>query len=156
MKKIDLGQAVGLLANLGVIAGILFLAIEIRQNNELLASQARRDQLDARGAAGILELNNPEILQLTFKVANGGELTPYERYHFRSWAQQLFGNWEWQYDEYQAGILLEGDLPVAGWLGRAERLPELRSVWDETKSNRSPGFIRFIEENVFGQVDSHL
>ncbi len=30
MKKLDLGQTIGILANLGVIAGIVFLAFEIR------------------------------------------------------------------------------------------------------------------------------
>jgi len=34
MSKIDLGQSIGILANLGVIAGIIFLAVEIRQVGE--------------------------------------------------------------------------------------------------------------------------
>ena len=33
MKKIDLGQTLSILANVGVIAGIVFLAIEIRDSN---------------------------------------------------------------------------------------------------------------------------
>ena len=41
MKKIDLGQTITILANVGVIVGIVFLAIELRQNNELLGQQAR-------------------------------------------------------------------------------------------------------------------
>jgi hypothetical protein len=41
MKKIDLGQTVQILANLGVIAGIVFLGIELQQNNALLGAQAR-------------------------------------------------------------------------------------------------------------------
>jgi len=56
MKKIDLGQTVSILANVGVIAGIVILAIEIRQNTDSLdesrnlaiaeAQQARQSQLD--------------------------------------------------------------------------------------------------------------
>ena len=38
MKKIDLGQAIGILANVGVIAGIVFLGMELRQNNELVVA----------------------------------------------------------------------------------------------------------------------
>lgn len=34
MKKFDLGKSVSILANVGVIAGILFLAIEIRESRE--------------------------------------------------------------------------------------------------------------------------
>jgi len=48
MKKIDLGQAIGVLANLGVITGIVFLAYETHQNSELLELQVRAAQLDQR------------------------------------------------------------------------------------------------------------
>jgi hypothetical protein len=39
MRKIDVGHTIQILANAGVIAGILFLAMELRQNNALLESQ---------------------------------------------------------------------------------------------------------------------
>jgi hypothetical protein len=38
MKKIDLGQTFHILANIGVIGGILLLAFELQQNNELMAA----------------------------------------------------------------------------------------------------------------------
>jgi hypothetical protein len=38
LKKIDLRHAIGLLAKLGVIAGIVFLGLELRQNNELVVT----------------------------------------------------------------------------------------------------------------------
>ena len=37
MKKIDLGQTISIFANLGVIAGITFLALELNQNTAQLA-----------------------------------------------------------------------------------------------------------------------
>lgn len=56
MKRLDLGQTITILANLGVIAGIVFLAIEVQQNTESLnesrnlamaqAQQERASQLD--------------------------------------------------------------------------------------------------------------
>ena len=39
MKKIDVSQTLGILANIGVIAGIIFLAVELQQNNELLEAE---------------------------------------------------------------------------------------------------------------------
>jgi len=149
MKKIDHVQLIAILANIGVIAGIAFLAIELQQNNELLLAQARRDQLDARSAAGLVEVENPEISNITFKVANGDLLTPIERHRFFSWAMLLFGNWEWQFEEYEAGHLAEEDLPVVGWRGRARNLPLLEQLWNETKGNRSQAFIDYMEANVF-------
>jgi len=46
MKKIDLGQSIAILANIGVIAGIIIVAYELRQNTlatELVASQKLHD-----------------------------------------------------------------------------------------------------------------
>lgn len=41
MKKFDFGQTLNTLANAGVVAGIIFLAVELNQNNELLELEAR-------------------------------------------------------------------------------------------------------------------
>ena len=46
MRKMSAGQAVQVVANVGVIATILFLAIELRQNNELLDAQTQADLFD--------------------------------------------------------------------------------------------------------------
>jgi hypothetical protein len=35
MKKLELGRTINTIANLGVIAGIIFLALELNQNNQL-------------------------------------------------------------------------------------------------------------------------
>ena len=40
MKKIELGQAIGILANVGVVGGLLFLAFEIRQNTAQMRAEA--------------------------------------------------------------------------------------------------------------------
>lgn len=40
MQKIDLGQKITIFANLGVIAGIVFLGIELRQTQRAMQSQA--------------------------------------------------------------------------------------------------------------------
>lgn len=48
MKNIsELSQAASLLANLGVVIGIAFLIIEIRQNDEMLLEEARLRQASA-------------------------------------------------------------------------------------------------------------
>ena len=41
MKKIDLGQTLGIVANVGVIAGILLLAYELNQNRQMMQAQTR-------------------------------------------------------------------------------------------------------------------
>jgi hypothetical protein len=48
MKNIDLGQTIQTLANIGVIAGIVFLIFELRQNNAALESQSRMSHAEGR------------------------------------------------------------------------------------------------------------
>jgi hypothetical protein len=51
MKKIDLGQTVSTLANIGVIASIIFLAIQVRQTNRSIQGatyQSRASTLTGR------------------------------------------------------------------------------------------------------------
>jgi hypothetical protein len=66
MKKIEVGQAISILANFGVIVGIVFLAIEIRQNNQQLALQSYQAWV-----ASNLQINayfmDPEISAITAK-----------------------------------------------------------------------------------------
>ena len=52
MKKLDPGQVITIVANIGVIAGIVFLVVELRQNNQLMETEARFISADdARGNA---------------------------------------------------------------------------------------------------------
>jgi len=68
MKKIDLGQTIGILANIGVIAGIVFLAIEVRQNQRVLDEQNILTGLSGQDSAFALmssfrrlRMENPEL-----------------------------------------------------------------------------------------------
>jgi hypothetical protein len=62
MKKMELGQTITILANLSVIAGIVFLAYEIRQNSESLRAQTRTDITANSGS--IIEMGSPPALLL--------------------------------------------------------------------------------------------
>ena len=74
MKKIDLGQTINTLANLGVIVGIMFLAIELNQNNQLPKNEARYNlQLSRSGELDDLR-RNPDLSKLKEKARQGGTL----------------------------------------------------------------------------------
>ena len=67
MKKIDLGQSIGILANAGVIAGIIFLGVELAQNTDAIRAQTvqavqmdLREQLDFSETEAEIAAKNPE------------------------------------------------------------------------------------------------
>ena len=79
MKQIDLGQTITILANLGVIAGIVLLAIELNQNNALLRNEARYNLHVARTNEIEQSVLNPELGALWFQATEGEVLTGAER-----------------------------------------------------------------------------
>jgi len=85
MKKIDLGQTIAILANVGVIAGIVFLAIEIRESREqaVIANAIQGTTEIYRWIQSLAE--EPEIAELFQRGAeNFDGLSELEQFRFDS------------------------------------------------------------------------
>ncbi len=150
MDTDKLNKWLSLGANIGVVAGIVFLAVELQQNNEILEAQARRDQFEFRSEAGAMLIANPDLAEIVYKARNGDELSPSESFMFDRWTYQIFRAWEWQFNEYLEGTLTEDELPTVGWANQFKSYAVMRSNWDARKANLSPEFVQYIENNVIG------
>jgi len=148
LKRLDFAQTITILANVGVIAGIVFLAVEIRQNNELMAEEAQR----ARGESvreGYSQLaENGELAAILVKENGGEPLTAVEEVRLGSWyIRGLFG--------YQTSFqqLPRDELePMTSWFRlRYQVSPTWRIVWEQNRSTLHPDFVRFMEENVVSE-----
>lgn len=84
-------------ANLGVIAGILFLAVEIRQNNEYLAFERSEAELNHNMDSWVIISQEPYLVELLVKDRNGEVLTLAEEITLNSWWMRNMLNWEWTY-----------------------------------------------------------
>lgn len=148
---LEIGQVLTLGANLGVIAGIAFLAMEVRQNNKLLAAQARYSLREYRNdIADSLML--PHVLEATHKWAAGEELSATEKSTGLMAALKLLELWEWQYGEYGAGMLQRNELPISAWrlwFGGQGPVPvPVRDIYEQRKSVLNADFVQFFEQNV--------
>ena len=112
MKKIDLGQTMGILANLGVVAGIAFLAIEISQNNQLLEYQARQAQLDIRKDVNMSIAGNNQLAGVMAKKQAGDGLTPAEQIQIDFFNNNVLSNWESMVIGYDSGLIDFEGIPV--------------------------------------------
>lgn len=149
--EVDLGQIVALGANVGVIAGLVFLALEVRQNNKFLAAQARYSLRQYRSdVADSLML--PHVIDATHKWARGESLTPEERSTGLMVAIKIVELWEWQYGEHAAGMLQKNELPVGAWrLWFHDQGPfpvPVKEIYEMRKAVLNAEFVRFFEENV--------
>ena len=148
MKKLDFGQAVTLLANIGVIAGIVFLGIELQQNNELLSAQFRLTRAENRGALSGMLFENPEAIELLGK--EGPSLTEAELDRLLLLGINTLVQMEWSYGEAARGFQ---DLDALATSFRSvyhrERLNYGAPLaWEVYRPGADPEFAAWFEESV--------
>ncbi len=153
MKKLDLGQTITILANLGVFAGIIFLALELRQNNELMETATRETQ-NERIQEYIMQLYTvPDLAQSLVKLANGETLTEVEVLQLYGRKLRLLRGFEAQYRESVLGAAEA--VPVENWIrffhDGSYGSPPLYDVWEDARLVLRGDFVQFFEENVVNQ-----
>ena len=116
MKKIDLGQTITIFANIGVIAGIVFLAFELQQNSNLLTTQARATLMAARlSQQEAVSRNVGGLAEILVKVSSGESLTDLERYQISVHRSLVLMNYSVMFREMVEGPLTERDIPIGQW-----------------------------------------
>ena len=104
MKKIDLGQAITILANIGVLAGIVALIVEIDQNSDHLALQ-----LEFQANQKLFELNrelqDPVRAEIFAKaITNPDELSFGDGLVATTIVLNMINEWEERYWIERAGL----------------------------------------------------
>ena len=134
-------------ANVAVVAGILFLGLELRQNNELLQFEAGSVYFQNRVWGIDKSLENPEFARMLFKARSGEELDDFEAFQIRRFYRRTFLGFNWEYSQAQAGRLE---------LSRHERWHEIiresRYAVDEwewaTENILTPDFVQYLNHGV--------
>jgi len=151
MRNVDVGQTVQILANVGVIAGIVFLGLEVQQNNDLLDSQARQNRLNgARELNAAIYDEETGLGRVIAKARSGAELTEDEAFRLDRYLVTVILSWEYWYQDFSDGIIDDEELRYRGWSGIFyDVLPErMVATWERLRPNSNPGFVEFMEENV--------
>ena len=148
MTSKDLKQWLSLGANFGVIVGILFLAYELHQNNKLLTSQANLELSENRADANELMATDEGIARLLTEF-DQSKLTEIDRFQRERYYVSIFTKWEWEFRQFQEGLIEDGYLPVSDWRAIMAIFPQMREVWDLDRSRgRSSEFVKFMDEKV--------
>lgn len=144
-----------ILANAGVLAGIIFLTLELRQNNEFLAAQGRAIRADHRQGAYLQIMENDELRRIFIKIGawgmkstNEGPLTPDEELVLRFFYAFVLNEWQSAWREYHAGLIEIEDVGPQGWQNDFTKLPGLFEHWQNAKYRYRPEFISWMEEYV--------
>jgi len=150
MKKLDIGQTISIFANIGVIAGIVFLGLELQQNNELMATAANAAK-DERIEDLMEQIYSvPGLAEISLKAESGESLTESEQLMVRGFQLRTMYGWLPVLRDYNAGRL-ENLPPPEVW--RATFNGELfgssmHETWEEMKYLFPPFFVQYMENNV--------
>jgi len=110
MTSLDIGQILGLVANLGVIAGIVFLAIEIRQSSS--ATQASsREAMSLATIDFLMQMASDEGKASFWRRAliNPDTLNADQQFRRDMIAYAVAESWEMAYSQWQRGVLSTAD-----------------------------------------------
>jgi len=153
MKTFDVSRTVSVLANIGVIVSIAFLAISVRQNNALLTVQARANTLSARIHTNELIMESSALPKIFVKFRAGAPLEPDETIRLTALHQYQLLMMQWNFEDYTA----LGLDPLAN-VGRFRVMfeghsltPGLAQTWETWKLTAPKDFVQFIEENVYAR-----
>ncbi len=108
MQFDKLNQLLTLLANLGVIAGILFLTIEVRQNTAMMQAQTR-DSISDKLIDWQLSLGNDFYTSQAFVTGNSGDEfeNSTQEMSYLMLASANFRIWENEYYQFSKGLYEE-------------------------------------------------
>jgi len=150
MKKIDLGQTISIFANVGVIAGIVFLAFEIRQNTVATQMQTAQSYTNEMNAADYFYLDHPDLMEITRKAVGGDELTRDEAGRIRIYFRNVFRVWQSAFYQYQNASLDNRFLvqmsDMITLILNAD--PNAQSYWLRNRDSMDPDFRNFVESIV--------
>lgn len=94
MKKLSLGQTITTLANLGVIAGIAFLAYELRQNTQAVQSASAESYLSGGSALDLRIAQDSDLAALLLKASGPEPLTEVQELQLERFNYATLRQWE--------------------------------------------------------------
>jgi len=131
-----------LIANLGVLIGIILLVVELRQNLTTMRAQTRHEL-----SADIVELfsqvaGNEQLASLRRRADAGEELTPDEAYQYALITRAFFRYWENVHYQFRQGLYdeVEFERQKAAWASYASESAAVVDWWCRNRSTFSPEF----------------
>ena len=159
MKKLDLGQAIQILANVGVIAGIAFLALQLQQNNRLLRAEAISAVLETRLSRQERVIAGVDLAALLQRNATQETLSPEDMMRVQAAKNLAFIGWQKDYFLYQEGILpgeyFRANFPVMKRAFGESGVVSSRNYWEQwSPTSATPAYRRFVDQCIFADCET--
>lgn len=135
---------------LAVVAGLVFVGLELRQNTDMMRSQTRSEV--TQSILTLIEMErHPELVEAQLRRGRGEDVTAEQRYLLENMANATLRVWENTYYQYSADLFdeeeFQADLRV--WEA-AMAEPEFIDLWSTTRETYSRRFREVMDGLVPG------
>ena len=150
MDTDKLNRWISLGANLGVLVGIIILAVEIRQNTKTTRAQMIQSRAETAIVLAAESFNSEFIPDIWAKSRLGEELSVPETFRFNTWRRATLRNQDNNLQPYNQGLL--GDhMPRAvksAVIAVIINTPGGREYWELRKRRYSDEFADFVDATI--------
>jgi hypothetical protein len=152
MDPEKLNRWLTLVANIGVIAGIIFLGVEIRQNSSMIRAQTRTQLAEEVTELFSVNMNDKDYADVLMRGNNLGELSAVEQYQYFRHRNAWLHYWNNVAYQYRMGMYDEAEfaLQMSAIRSDMETFPGLKLHWCENRSRASQGLIEALETDLPG------
>lgn len=146
-KLKDNVEIVGIAA---VVLSLGFVAYEIRQNNELMAAEARQVRTSMVVDSWRFTAEHGELAEIRAKENSGEEITDVEQSRIDNYVMSVYVLLDWTFQE------LSENSPEMNQVREVQRYnfannSGYRRVWEARKDSFRPEFVQWMDENVANQ-----
>ncbi len=142
----DLGALGELLGSIAVLATLVYLALQTRQNTMAISAQLDAQRINSTLHVGLTLATSAELQEaLREDWIDAPTINEIRRNQF--WASQ-FRNMNWQFTQAGRGLLptFNEAAMVRGIRNQFNRYRSFEGWWEETKEAFAPEFVEFVEE----------
>ena len=141
MNLDNLNKWLTLLANLGVLAGIIFLAMELQQNSKMMEAQTRDSITEKQMEMYGWVATNRDLATVWSAGLRGVLEDPIDQAMFTSYLQGIMREWENSHRQFQLGLFSQDEFEAR--LNRWRSLLAIdsaRNVWTRSRSSFASDF----------------
>ena len=146
----NLNRWLTLVANFGVVVGLVVLIYEVNQNTAMMEAQINQQRTDTALSEQQSQYNSDHLPAIVLKARRGAPLSEEEHYRFSHWIRAFNRNMDNQLWQYNRGFLGE-NIPrsmrnaVQIVIGTSEAGLD---VWEKQKMQYSDEYIDFVDSTI--------
>lgn len=152
MSKQTFSGWLSLIANFGILIGVLLIVVELSQIRELLTAQVRNDFTTTVMSRNDAVAADPEMIDIMMRGKDGGNLDANEDLRYRLRTSGTFQQWQNTHFQYQMGLIDEQEFQSYrdSWTAIARASNGFARVWCGSRKSAAADF-RIEMDEIFGE-----